>query len=261
MTREIIFLGTGTATPTQSTSAAIHISDDETNLLIDVSGGGEITRQLLAAKLTPDKVTNIFITHSDNDHILGIVSLVRLFTKDNIKRNIYCSQFVKNAIDSIFKYIATAYMEKAKLNLTFHIIEHDSKTKIGKWSLTFFELESKKVPELGVKIQLPDQKTIVHCGDEPLIEKNYKYAQNTDVLIQEAFCLESQEKQFKAREKHHGTVKDAAENAQKLNAKTLALFHMEDKTLKTRKKEYAKEAKQYFKGKIFVPIDLDKLEF
>lgn len=262
MTREIIFLGTGHAMVFQSTTSAIFVRDQDTNLLIDVGGGHETFCQLHAAKIQPTSIQSIFITHHDNDHILGIVTLFRAFRKDtSIKRKIFCSKSVKLAIDAIFSHVAAYHYKELLPHLEYIIVENNSTYKINNWNLTFFELESKKVPELGVKIQFPDGKTLVHTGDEPLTNKNYSIAQNADVLIHEAFCLESQEEQFNAREKHHSTVKHVAITAQKLNAKTLCFFHMEDKTLKTRKKEYKKEASQYFKGKIFVPTDLDKLEF
>ena len=64
---------------------------------------------------------------------------------------------------------------------------------------------------------------------------------------------------YKPYEKHHSTVKDACELAQKLNVKNLVLYHTEDKTV-NRKEVYAKEGKPYFKGNLFIPDDLETLE-
>lgn len=45
--------------------------------------------------------------------------------------------------------------------------------------------------------------------------------------------------------------------AEKLNVKNLVLYHTEDKHLTTRKKDYTEEAQRNFKGKVFVPNDLE----
>lgn len=45
-----------------------------------------------------------------------------------------------------------------------------------------------------------------------------------------------------------------------LGVKNLILYHTEDKNLAERKKLYSQEAKEYFKGNLFVPDDLDVVE-
>ena len=45
-----------------------------------------------------------------------------------------------------------------------------------------------------------------------------------------------------------------------LGVKNLLLYHTEDKTLATRRTEYAREAAQSFKGNIFVPDDLETID-
>ena len=64
---------------------------------------------------------------------------------------------------------------------------------------------------------------------------------------------------YKPYDKHHSTVKDACELAQKLNVKNLVLYHTEDRTV-NRKEVYANEGKPYFKGNLFIPDDLETLE-
>lgn len=54
------------------------------------------------------------------------------------------------------------------------------------------------------------------CGDEPYHEYEMPYAKNSKWLLHEAFCLYSQADRFKPYEKHHSTVKDACELAERL---------------------------------------------
>ena len=61
-------------------------------------------------------------------------------------------------------------------------------------------------------------------------------------------------------EKHHSTVKDACELAEKLNIRNLLLYHTEDKNLDERKKFYLEEGSCYYHGNLFIPDDLELLE-
>lgn len=67
---------------------------------------------------------------------------------------------------------------------------------------------------------------------------------------------------FKPYEKHHSTVKDACQTAEKLDIKNLILWHTEDKNISKRQALYLGEGIPYFSGRLFVPedetiIDLD----
>ena len=73
----------------------------------------------------------------------------------------------------------------------------------------------------------------------------------------EAFCLYSERDIFDPYEKHHSTVREACELAEEMKIANLVLWHTEEKNLQNRKKRYKAEGKQYFKGKIYVPEDLD----
>ena len=84
-----------------------------------------------------------------------------------------------------------------------------------------------------------------------------KYAKNSTWLLHEAFCLFSQADKFKPYEKHHSTVKDACELAQKLEAENLILYHTEDKNISRRKELYTEEGRQYYKGNLWIPDDLE----
>ena len=62
------------------------------------------------------------------------------------------------------------------------------------------------------------------------------------------------------RIKHHSTVKDACELAEKLHVKNLLLYHTEDKNISVRKQRYAEEGRQYCHGNLLIPDDLEALE-
>lgn len=69
--------------------------------------------------------------------------------------------------------------------------------------------------------------------------------------------MSSQAEIFHPYEKHHSTVKDACELAEKLHVKNLLLYHTEDKNIAHRKELYGNEGRNYFSGNLLIPDDLE----
>ena len=82
----------------------------------------------------------------------------------------------------------------------------------------------------------------------------------SDWLLSEAFCLYGDRERFKPYEKHHSTVKEACELAAQLEVPHLVLWHTEDRHYAERKALYTAEAREYYKGDLYVPDDLDVIE-
>ena len=78
-----------------------------------------------------------------------------------------------------------------------------------------------------------------------------------DWLIHEAFCLKSEDFLYKPYEKNHSTVADACAIAEKFKVKNLVLYHSIDKNIENRKESFLSEGEKIFKGKLFVPYDLE----
>lgn len=73
-------------------------------------------------------------------------------------------------------------------------------------------------------------------------------------------CLEKDKEKVKPHEKNHSTVKDVAIKMNKLNIKSLLLWHCIDNYIENRKEVFTKEAKEYFQRNVYVPDDLDEIE-
>ena len=56
------------------------------------------------------------------------------------------------------------------------------------------------------------------------------------------------------------TIIDMILAKKQLGVKNLILYHTEEKTLANRKENYTREAAENFKGRIFVPDDLEVIE-
>jgi ribonuclease Z len=261
---KLTILGTGCAMVTKCYNTCFTLSDGEEYFLVDTGGGNTILTNLEKADIEINKIHNVYISHSHNDHIVGIIWIVRAAATQMLKGkydgnlNIYCH---KSIID-IFKAICCPVLQKKFTDLfdsriLFNEIYDGGSTKIMGYDMTFFDIGSKKDLQYGFTTTLKSGKKLTFLGDEPYRELLYNYAVNADYLLHESYCLYSQRDRFKPYEKSHATVKDACENADKLGVKNIILYHTEDKNILGRKQLYTNEGSGYFKGNIIVPDDLD----
>ena len=135
---------------------------------------------------------------------------------------------------------------------TKHILDYD---------VTFFDILSTKAKQYGFTMRLRNGQKLTCAGDEPLNEQCVGYAESSDWLMHEAFCLYSQRNQYDPYEKHHSTVREACELASCLNVPNLILYHTEDDNIERRKALYTAEGRLYYKGNLYVPDDLECIEF
>lgn len=172
--------------------------------------------------------------------------------------NIYCHKNLKDVILTISKLtIQKKFFDMIGQRIFINIVKDEDELNICNHDFTFFDIRSSKAEQYGFKMVLDNKKVLVFCGDEPYQPHEEKYAFNCDYLLHEAFCKYTDREIFLPYEKSHTTVKEASENATNLNAKTLILYHTEDKNLPERKYLYSSEAKAYFSGTVIVPDDLD----
>jgi len=148
--------------------------------------------------------------------------------------------------------------ETRYLGQRLHLVEvkDGEKRSINGFDVTFFDICSSKEKQFGFMLELEDGK-LCCCGDEPYRQCEEAYARDARWLLHEAFCLSYEADEFKPYEKHHTTVKDAAKTAEELGVQNLLLYHTEDKNILRRKELYSSEAREFFKGNIFVPDDLE----
>lgn len=260
-------LGTGCAMVTKCYNTCFTISKGDEHFLVDTGGGNTILSNLEKCNISLNKIHHLFISHSHNDHIMGVVWIVRAVAQSIINNKydgiltIYCEDSVKTTIETLCNLVLQSKFTKYLGDrIIFNIVSNNTNLKIMDWNVTFFDIKSTKLLQFGFKAELSCGKSITFLGDEPYRDPLYDFAYNTDYLLHEAYCLYSQKEIFKPYEKHHATVKDACENASKLDVKNIVLYHTEDKNILTRKALYIEEGKQYFSGNIYVPDDLDIIE-
>ena len=237
-------LGTGNALVTRCYNTCFAIQDDDEYFLVDAGGGNGIMRQLQDAGIPMEQIHHIFLTHEHTDHLLGMIWMIRMIAtkirKEQYEGNlrIYCH----SALVETVRTIANLTLPKKFTRLLDHRIQfvplHNGDTK-----------------------RLRNGQKLTCAGDEPLNEQCVGYAESSDWLMHEAFCLYSQRNQYDPYEKHHSTVREACELASCLNVPNLILYHTEDDNIERRKALYTAEGRLYYKGNLYVPDDLECIEF
>jgi len=264
---KLTILGTGNAMVTKCYNTCFTISDNHEHFLIDGGGGNTILKQLEESNISIGQIHHVFISHNHNDHILGIIWMVRA-----VAQGILGNQYVGNlniyghsSTSEAIKTISYLVLNKKFTNLfgtriIFHPIKDKEQRLILGRKVIFFDIGSTKDLQFGFRTTLLNGKTMTFLGDEPYNQNLKEYCQEVDYLLHEAFCLYEEREIFKPYEKHHATAKDACENAQMLNAKAVVLYHTEDKNIDSRKKRYTREGQAVYKGDIYVPDDLEVIE-
>jgi ribonuclease Z len=182
---------------------------------------------------------------------------------------------IKTIIDMI---LAKKQLAKVAERVVFYQLEDGDCFEVGDMKLECFDIQSTKEKQFGFRAELPavsednaasdnassaasGKPLVLAClGDEPYNEQNRRYIVGADWMMCEAFCLYADRDTFKPYEKCHSTALDAGKLAEELGVKNLILYHTEEKTLANRKENYTREAAENFKGRIFVPDDLEVIE-
>ena len=270
ITNQITMLGTGNATVSQIYNTCFVLQTPSTLMLVDAGGGNGILSQLKKVNVQISDIHHLFVTHAHTDHVLGVIWVIRMVAQCKGYKgllHVYGNDKVMKVIKTIIDMIlAKKQLAKVAERVVFHQLEDGDSFEVGDMKLECFDIQSTKEKQFGFRAELPssdesDKPLVLAClGDEPYNEQNRRYIVGADWMMCEAFCLYADRDTFKPYEKCHSTALDAGKLAEELGVKNLILYHTEEKTLANRKENYTREAAENFKGRIFVPDDLEVIE-
>ena len=263
--QKIKMLGTGHGFVYKLYNTCFLLQNDDKFLLVDTGGSAEIVKRLEESNIKLIDIHDIFISHCHTDHILGLMWMLKKYGgifKQNLykgKLNIYCNAEVSESINSIYPHIfPKVYVDLIKEHININILQDGEKIEIAGLNFEFFDVNARGNSLYGFETILENGKRLVFLGDETCNPILYNKIRNSNYLMHEAFCLDEEEKIFKAYEKHHSTVKRVCIEMNQLNIDNLILFHTED-THADKKELYKAEAKAYFDGNVIVPNDMDEI--
>lgn len=264
---QLIVLGTGYALATKCYNTCFALTAGGRTLLVDAGGGNGILSRLEQAGLPLANIHDLIVTHAHSDHVLGVVWVVRavgsamLAGRYEGTLTIWCHPGLETAIRAMCGFtLQKKFTDLFGKRICFAPVADGTRGEAAGWPCTFFSIHSTKMEQYGFALTLHSGKKLVCLGDEPYNPASAAWVQGADWLLSEAFCLYADRERFRPYEKHHSTVKDAAELAAALGAENLVLWHTEDTDLPHRKARYTAEAAAHFAGRVFVPDDLDKID-
>ena len=268
---ELYVFGTGNAAVTHCYNTCFAIRTEtyvpdsgsrEEFFMVDTGGGNGILGILERMNVSLFHIHHIFITHEHTDHLLGIVWMVRMIGTQMKKGSyegtlsIYCHDGLVETIKTICRLTLQKKFYDLIGDRILLIPVSDGETReILGYPVTFFDIHSTKARQFGFTFVLKSGKKLTCTGDEPLSELCETYVRDSFWLLHEAFCLYSEREQFSPYEKHHSTVREACQLAERLHIPNLVLWHTEEKNLSRRKILYTAEGRNYYSGNLFVPDD------
>jgi ribonuclease Z len=294
---KLTFLGTGSAVPTaKKNHLAVLLSYKSENILFDCGEGTQ--RQFRKARISPSKLTRIFVSHWHGDHVLGIPGLLYTLNLNDFSNTleIYGPKGTKKFMDLILK----TYVNVNRICLKVHevgkgvvIDEKDFKIIAEEMdhgtpclAYSFIEkdvlrIDKKKLEKLKIG-NSPKLSQIVNGKDIILDGKKIKYKDLTYLqkgkkvsfvvdtrensrikkLVEDSdvFICESTFLNEKeiAKEYGHMIVEQSAKIAKSANVEKLILVHLSQR-YENDNKQFLDVAKKIFSN-TFLVKDLDVVE-
>lgn len=283
---EVVFLGTGSAVPTlKRNHPAILLKYKAEAMLFDCGEGTQ--KQFRRFKVSPSKLTRLFITHWHGDHILGIPGLLQTLALNNYSKTleiygpIGTKQFMErimamfvnreqiriniheinsgNVVETEDYVISCENMEHGTPTLAYSFSEK-SKIRIDK-----IKLKKLKLPDSPLLGKLKKGKDIVINGkkikarDVTYSEKGRKISIVLDTGINSNIVKIAKgadlmiceatyfDEEELAKKYRHLTLNQAVDFAKKSNSKKLALMHLSQK-YEIKEKMFLAAAKKKFKN-------------
>jgi len=179
-------------------------------------------------------------------------------------------------IESLYNIIEGTYSRKCLINnqtLDINIVKNQESEDSVQWEIIKTEKKMKKFTGHGIKslfLKLNEMFTEMTFSIVPEVlclvratKKEVRYvicAMDDADLTNGRINFEVLDVNVTPYDKHHSTVKDACQLAQDLNVDNLILYHTEDKNISRRKELYTEEGRQYYKGNLLIPDDLETFE-
>ena len=257
---ELTVLGTGNAQSVNFYNTCFYLKTAEGGLLVDAGGGNGILGRLRDTGIDILSIRHMFLTHAHCDHILGAVWVTRIIGQ-KIREyegsfTVYGHREVLDALRRICEItVPQSVIRLFDERIIFRELQSGERVNLIGSDFTFFDIGSSKMKQFAFTAVLPGGGRLSFLGDEPLSAAGERYIEGSNWLLTEAFCLYAEREKFRPYEKHHTTVKEAAECAEERNIPNLVLLHTEDSHDGDRSELYETEARRYYSGRVIVPAD------
>ena len=248
---KLVILGTATNIPDAThENTFMVLVGDERMVLID--GPGNPYSRMLQAELDVTRLTDIVMTHFHPDHVAGIPLLLMAMGLSGRQKplNLYSNQHCMDNMLNLLKAFTWDKWHSFPVNC-ITIPEEELSLIIEEDEFKIFSSPVKHfIPAIGIRVEFPRTgKVFAYSGDTAPTPSLEGLAMDADVLIHEAAGASI----------GHSSAAQAAQLAEKINAKDLHLVHYPVGGYDPQ--NLIDEAVEFFGGELFIAEDFDELDF
>lgn len=258
---EVTFLGTSGALPTADRGyTSLLIADDQVSMLIDC--GSVVYQALLKARVNPNSISDLFITHAHIDHIAGLPSLLECLRLSGRQAplRLWALPETMETVQGLLQVFAFEIPLPLPYPIELHTLDGPC-PPLGAVAFSFVPVDH-SIPNAGVKLSFPQAAgalwTVVYSSDTRPTESLIAFAESADLLILECTFLNAGV--AGAQQAGHMTAGQAGKLAAAANVKRLALVHLGLHGDWTEARALA-EAAEHYQGPIVLPGDGERLAF
>jgi ribonuclease Z len=238
---EIIFLGTSGYVPTpERDNASFVLKAGESAALIDCPGSP--LRKLAAAGIKPLDVGSVFVTHVHADHVFRLFGSAE--SVDFCRRLLDLFGLREPKYRTRVEFVALVPGESAQVA---------EGVEVTAWSVPH------QTSSLAYEFQLlPDGKRAIFSGDTPIHPALFEWARGADALVHDCGAPARFFEKYPVLKSVHTSALDLGEWSERAGIRLLAPVHFLTE-LDFEVGEMEKEIRTHFKGRLFMPSDMDKV--
>jgi len=249
------FWGVGTVGET----TCFMVSEGETRVLIDASPN--LTRQLYKTDVPMTDISGICLSHVHADHLQGLP--YALFTRsvqargaDNVQPlQIFGNEYTLDNAQQAVK----AFYPNREFDVSWETVDDGEAFEIGSLTIETITVDH-PVPTNAYRFTNRSGDVITFSGDTLPIDEMYKFADGSDLLIQEAFGTEEDYGHIN-EELGHSLAVHAGEIADELDIPKMVIFHMHERyAQEANKTALLDEIRDNYAGDVVFPEELMQME-
>lgn len=244
--------GCGSASSSQFMQSSYEFSGGDVRLHIDFGNGALYQRCRAEGDIFKalDSIKHLFITHSHADHIIDLTRHVVAWKytpnySPGKPIHLYGTQFTLERVERLLE--CATFPGLFEEIFVLHTVEENRPMQIGQLNVRPFQV--KHMPgAVGIHIESPDGASAAFTADTAPFDALHQEIQQASLLIAEASFWHKDHPM-------HLTVPQAAELAEKVNAKTLLMVHAYPEVEELEPSELQDGVGKYFSGDYFTAQD------
>lgn len=255
---KLIFLGSGAALSDAARENMYLVVQGKTSaILVDVAGSP--VQRLLQARVPPDTVDHVILTHHHPDHLYGLPILLMDFWLSGRSQALHLyglPETIRAARALLEAFEWKDWHKHGFFPTEFHVLDVPQNGIGSVLETPEFKITATRtkhfVPTIALKFDSSASgKSIAYSSDTEVCDAIVEIARGADILIHEATSIDQ-------ATEGHTSAKEAGEQAQRAGVKELVLVHLPPNGSITKLRAAAQKT---FDGKVVVGRDFMQLRF